>query len=58
MELMTVKEVSKVLKVSRQAVCKAISEGRIKALKVGKRYRISKDWLEEYLKNGGDNNGK
>ena len=54
MELMTVTEVSKVLKVSRQAVCKAISEGRIKALKVGKRYRISKEWLEEYLRNGGD----
>lgn len=54
MELLTVKEVSDILKISRQAVHKKIKKGELKTILVGKRYRISKEWFEDYLRNGGD----
>lgn len=54
MELLTISEAAELLKVSRQAVVKAIHEGRIEAARFGKRYRINKQWLEEYIKKGGD----
>lgn len=56
MELLTVKEVADILKISRQAVHKKIKKGELKTILVGKRYRISKDWFEDYLRNGGDKN--
>lgn len=54
MELLTVKEVAQILRISRQAVHKKIKKGQLKTIKIGERYRIDKEWLEEYLKNGGD----
>lgn len=54
MELLTVKEVAQILRISRQAVHKAIKAGRIKAVKVGRLYRINKKWFKNYLESGGD----
>ena len=54
MELLTVKEVAQILRISRQAVHKKIKKGQLKTIRVGERYRIDKEWLEEYLKRGGD----
>lgn len=54
MEYMSVKEVCDVLGISKQAVHKAIKSGRIKAVKVGKLYRINKEWFKKYLEKGGD----
>lgn len=54
MELLTIKEVAEILRISRQAASKAISDGRIKSMKIGGQYRISREWLEQYIKNGGD----
>lgn len=54
MEYMSVKEVCEVLGISKQAVHKAIKTGRIKAVKVGRLYRINKEWFKNYLESGGD----
>lgn len=55
MEYMSVREAAKILGVSRQAICKAIKSGRIKAIRFGNLYKINKEWFEDYLRNGGDN---
>lgn len=54
-DFLTVSEVAEKLRISRQAVHKGIRCGRFPAVRVGNLYRISKDWLEEYIKRGGDN---
>lgn len=54
-DLLTVTEVAHRLRVSRQAVHKGIQCGRFPAVRVGNLYRIRKEWLEEYIKRGGDN---
>lgn len=53
---LTVTEVAKRLRISRQAVHKAIKCGRFPYIKVGRLYRISENWFNDYLKNGGDKN--
>lgn len=53
-ELLTVTEVAEKLRISRQAVHKGIQRGRFPAVKVGNLYRISREWLEDYIKRGGD----
>lgn len=53
-ELLTVTEVAEKLRISRQAVHKGIQCGRFPAVKVGNLYRISQEWLEDYIKRGGD----
>lgn len=54
MELLTVKEVAQILRISRQAVHKKIKKGQLKTIKVGERYRINKKWFKNYLESGGD----
>lgn len=53
-EFLTVTEVSKRLRISRQAVHKGIQCGRFRAVRVGNLYRISSEWLDDYIKRGGD----
>ena len=53
MELLSSTDVSKILKVSRQYVFTEIKSGKLKAYKIGNRYRIDKKDVEEYLKNRG-----
>ena len=48
-EVMTPGEAAKVLKVSEEDVVSAIESGDLKAKKLGKAYRISKDSLEKFL---------
>jgi excisionase family DNA binding protein len=47
---MTPSEAASVLKVAEEDVVAAIQDGSLKAKKVGKAYRISKEALEAYLK--------
>lgn len=47
--VMTPSEAAAILKVSEEDVVAAITEGTLKAKKLGKAYRISKDSLEEFL---------
>jgi len=46
---MTPSEAAAILKVSEEDVVTAIEEGGLKAKKLGKAYRISKESLEEFL---------
>jgi len=48
-DVMTPSEAAAILKVSEEDVVAAITEGSLKAKKLGKAYRISKESLEEFL---------
>ena len=48
-DIMTPAEAANVMKVTEADVLDAIKEGTLKAKKVGKAYRISKEALEEFL---------
>jgi excisionase family DNA binding protein len=50
-EVMTPSETAEILKVSEKDVLAAIKDKSLKAKKIGKAYRISKESLEEFLKN-------
>lgn len=50
MELLTVSEVATILKTSRQQVRKMIRNELLPALMVGREYRISKSYLEGFIK--------
>ncbi|MEP6758833.1 MAG: helix-turn-helix domain-containing protein [Actinomycetota bacterium] len=47
--LLTVNEVADLLRVSRMTVYRLIKEGQIKALRVGRSYRLREDDVDEYL---------
>ena len=48
-ELLTVKDVAEYLKVSRTQVRRMIESGELRAIKVGREYRISLESLAEYV---------
>lgn len=48
-DLLTVKEVAAYLKISIFTVREMIKAGRLKAIKVGKSYRIKRSELEKFL---------
>jgi excisionase family DNA binding protein len=48
--MLTIKEVAKFLRVSRQKVSQLISDGKLKAVMVDNRYRISHKDLETFIK--------
>ncbi len=50
--LMTVAEVSDVLRVSNMTVYRLIKAGQLGAIRVGKNYRIRQSDLETYLEGG------
>ena len=47
--LLTVTEVADLLRVSRMTVYRLIKEGQMKALRVGRSYRLREDDVDEYL---------
>jgi excisionase family DNA binding protein len=47
--LLTVNEVADLLRVSRMTVYRLIKEGQMKALRVGRSYRLREDDVDEYL---------
>lgn len=49
MEIYTVNEVMKILKLTRRTILGYINSGKIKASKVGNQYRISKEDLSQFL---------
>lgn len=48
-EIMTIKEVSKYLKMNERTVYKLIQDGQIPAAKLGKQWRLNKEKLNEWL---------
>lgn len=47
--LLTVAEVANVMRVSRMTVYRLIRRGQLKAIRVGRNYRVREDDLNEYL---------
>jgi excisionase family DNA binding protein len=47
--LLTVNEVADLLRVSRMTVYRLIKEGELKALRVGRNYRLREDDVDAYL---------
>lgn len=50
-ELLTVSETAALLKTTKQQVRKMISQQLIPAMKIGREWRISRQYLEEFLRN-------
>lgn len=50
-ELLTVAETAALLKTTKQQVRKMISQQLLPALKIGREWRISKQYLEDFLRN-------
>ncbi len=47
--VLTVEEAASLLKVSKQQIRKMIREDTLPAIKVGREWRISEEYLEEFL---------
>ena len=50
-ELLTVAETSMLLKTTKQQVRKMIAQQLIPAMKIGREWRISRQYLEDFLRN-------
>lgn len=48
-EILTVKELARILKITRQQVRKMIRSGEIPAVKVGREWRIPREYLNEFI---------
>ena len=51
MEYLTVQEIAKNLKVHEQTVFRWIREGKLESIKIGRNQRISKEQLDQFIKN-------
>jgi excisionase family DNA binding protein len=49
-KLLTLEEVSEILRCARDTTASLIREGKLKAIRVGSQYRISDDALSNFLK--------
>lgn len=54
-ELYTPQEVAVIVRVKRTTIYQHIKRGQLKAIRIGKQYRITKTQLEEYLQQNVDN---
>jgi len=50
--LYTLEEIKEILKVTRRTLYNYIKSGNLKAVKIGKYWRIKQSDLEEFLENG------
>lgn len=48
----TILEVADILKVTRRTLYTYIQEGKLKAVKIGKYWRVTQDMLDEFLRVG------
>ena len=51
--LLTVKEVAELLRVSPQTLYKMLEQGRIPALRIGNQWRFDRGRVTEWIENGG-----
>lgn len=51
-KLYTLAEVAQILRINRQTIYNAIGRGAFKPAKFGKEYRVTKEQLQDLLKNG------
>ena len=52
---MTIKEVAELLKVNKMTLYRAIKKGKIKAVKIGKDFRITDTEFENFIKRNSTN---
>lgn len=57
LETMTVAEVAEILKCNNETVRRMIARGELRAVTLGRRKRIPRVELEDYILNGGSTNG-
>jgi excisionase family DNA binding protein len=50
--MLTIKDVAKILKLHELTVYRHIVSGKIRAVKVGKKYRIQEDELQRIMRDG------
>lgn len=56
-DLLTVKEVAELLRVSQPTVLRMIDDGDLRAIRVRTQWRIRRSDLDEYLQRGGSSGG-
>ncbi len=56
-DLLTVKEVAEILRVSQPTVLRMIDDGELRAIRVRNQWRIRRSELEDYLQRGGSSGG-
>ena len=52
-EKLTIKEVADILGCCKEPIRKRVAFGEMKEVRIGRRIYIAKDWLTDYLQNGG-----
>jgi excisionase family DNA binding protein len=56
-DLLTVKEVAEILRVSQPTILRMIDDGELRAIRVRNQWRIRRSDLDEYLQRGGSSGG-
>ena len=56
-DLLTVKEVAEILRVSQPTVLRMIDDGELRAIRVRNQWRIRRTDLDDYLQRGGSRGG-
>ena len=56
-DLLTVKEVAEILRVSQPTVLRMIDDGELRAIRVRNQWRIRRSDLEAFLQRGGSSGG-
>jgi len=56
-DLLTVKEVAEILRVSQPTVLRMIDDGELRAIRVRNQWRIRRSDLDDYLQRGGSSGG-
>lgn len=56
-DLLTVKEVAEILRVSQPTVLRMIDDGELRAIRVRNQWRIRRSDLDDYLQQGGSKGG-
>jgi len=56
-DLLTVKEVAEILRVSQPTVLRMIDDGELRAIRVRNQWRIRRSDLDDYLQRGGSSRG-
>ena len=52
LRIYTLKEVADILKVTRRSIYNYIKEGKLKAVKIGREWRVTEDALKAFLNKG------
>jgi excisionase family DNA binding protein len=56
-DLLTVKEVAEILRVSQPTILRLIEDGELRAIRVRNQWRIRRSDLDAYLQRGGSSGG-